>query len=116
MLEGRGRVSEGRFDLKKDPGGIADIEFMVQFRILAHAHEYPLLTEFTDNIRQLDGLEYCSLVSAEDAQFLRDNYRVFRDKIHSLSLQGEPAVVDETQFKEQRTRIRQLWHDLMGVE
>jgi glutamate-ammonia-ligase adenylyltransferase len=106
MLESKVSHVDGLFDLKKDPGGIADIEFMVQFSILAHAHEYPSLTEFTDNIRQLDGLEHCGLVSSEDAQFLRDNYRVFRDRIHSLSLQGEVAVVDSGQFTEQRARIR----------
>jgi glutamate-ammonia-ligase adenylyltransferase len=36
-------------------GGIADIEFMVQYKILANAHRYPDLVTYTDNIRQLDG-------------------------------------------------------------
>jgi hypothetical protein len=51
-----GSRTAGMFHLKQDPGGIADIEFMVQYAVLAHAHRYPALLTYTDNIRQLDGL------------------------------------------------------------
>ena len=36
-------VSETSFDLKHDRGGIVDIEFMVQYQILAHAEAHPEL-------------------------------------------------------------------------
>src|SRR5690606_28596463 len=44
------------FDLKQDAGGIVDIEFMVQYAVLAWSCRYPELLRFTDNIRILDGL------------------------------------------------------------
>ena len=44
------------FDLKQGRGGIADIEFVVQYEVLANACHDPDLLIFTDNIRQLDGL------------------------------------------------------------
>ncbi|MEN8132712.1 MAG: bifunctional [glutamate--ammonia ligase]-adenylyl-L-tyrosine phosphorylase/[glutamate--ammonia-ligase] adenylyltransferase [Pseudomonadota bacterium] len=113
MREGLARTPGGYFDLKKDLGGIADIEFMVQYGVLAHAHDYPSLTEFTDNIRLLDTLERCSLMSAEDAQSLRDIYRLFRDKVHSLSLQGEASVADVAEFVQERARVKQLWQEMM---
>ncbi len=113
MWEELGTRSDKLFDLKKDRGGIADIEFMVQYGILAHAHEYPQLVEYTDNIRLLDGLEHYRLMSAEDAQLLRDIYRTFRDKVHGLSLQGESAVVSATTFKAERARIMALWNEMM---
>jgi glutamate-ammonia-ligase adenylyltransferase len=102
-----------RFDLKKDPGGIADIEFMVQYCVLAHAHQYPSLSEFTDNIRILDGLAACGLLASNHARFLQDTYRSFRDRVHALSLQGKEAIVDAAEFREQRAGIKRLWQEMM---
>ncbi len=105
-----------RFDLKKDAGGIADIEFMVQYQVLAHAHDHARLSEFTDNIRILDGLAASGLLTAEDAGFLQDAYRGYRDSVHALSLQGESAaVVDGQEFAEERAGVQRLWRDLMEV-
>src|SRR5690606_23070528 len=47
-----GRAGPGEFDLKQDAGGIADIEFLVQYLVLAHAAEHPALVDCPDNIRQ----------------------------------------------------------------
>ncbi|MCB1719988.1 MAG: bifunctional glutamine synthetase adenylyltransferase/deadenyltransferase, partial [Candidatus Competibacteraceae bacterium] len=41
--------TEENFDLKQGPGGIADIEFMVQYAVLANAWRWPDLLIFTDN-------------------------------------------------------------------
>ncbi len=43
----------GLFDLKHDRGGMIDIEFMVQFLVLAHAHRYEELTRNLGNIALL---------------------------------------------------------------
>ena len=102
-----------QFDLKKDPGGIADIEFMVQYSVLAHAHDHHALTEFTDNIRILDRLAACSVLSPDSACCLQDAYRGFRDRIHALSLQGKGAVVDANECSEQRAGVRRSWRELM---
>ncbi len=56
MRDNLGHESAGRFDLKQGRGGIADIEFMVQFGVLRWAREAPDLTDFTDNVRLLAGL------------------------------------------------------------
>ena len=41
------------FDLKHDPGGMVDIEFAVQYLVLAHAHDHPALTRNAGNIALL---------------------------------------------------------------
>ncbi len=41
------------FDLKHDPGGMVDVEFTVQFLVLAHAHEHAGLTRNAGNIALL---------------------------------------------------------------
>src|SRR4029077_3758303 len=37
------------FDVKHDPGGMVDVEFAVQYLVLAHAHEHALLTRNLGN-------------------------------------------------------------------
>ena len=58
------------FDLKRDPGGIVDIEFVVQYLVLKHASEHAELTRWSDVIRLLEGLEHAGLVATEDASVL----------------------------------------------
>ena len=40
MLDGHPNPT-ALFDLKHDPGGMVDIEFVVQYLVLAHAHDHP---------------------------------------------------------------------------
>jgi glutamate-ammonia-ligase adenylyltransferase len=102
-----------RFDLKRDPGGIADIEFMVQYLVLAHAREYPELSTYPDNIRILESLIETDLMSRDAAVFLMDTYRAFRDRIHELTLQDQTTRVDAAQWSRERDRVRAYWQQLM---
>ncbi len=97
------------FNLKKDPGGVTDIEFIVQFLILAHAHEYPKLVYWSDNIRQLESLQGAGILPADTAVMLADAYRTLRDRIHELSLQEQNAVVDAGQFVREREAVKAAW-------
>ncbi|MGI9304098.1 MAG: bifunctional [glutamate--ammonia ligase]-adenylyl-L-tyrosine phosphorylase/[glutamate--ammonia-ligase] adenylyltransferase [Gammaproteobacteria bacterium] len=101
------------FNLKKDPGGIADIEFMVQYAVLAHAADHPEVTRYSDNIRILDGLEECSLMTPAQAAQLRDIYRAYRDRVHELDLQDEASVTTEDEFRESRSAVRVYWAEMM---
>ena len=113
MWEDLGKTSGQWFDLKQDPGGVADIEFMVQYCVLANAHDHPSLSVYTDNIRILESLSRCGLLSPQDAQALMDIYREYRDRVHALSLQGEAAVISATEFAQLRARVKDLWQVLM---
>jgi glutamate-ammonia-ligase adenylyltransferase len=101
------------FDLKQDPGGIADIEFMVQYAVLAHAHQYPQLLTYTDNIRQLDGLEQCGVLGAAQAGTLRDAYRGLRRWVHRRTLQEQPGVAPLDAVQDYRVGVLQLWRRIM---
>ena len=107
------KAGSGQFDLKRDPGGIADIEFMVQYEVLAHAGDYPALADYTDNIRILEQLARSGLMPSVDTQLLTDAYRTFRDRIHELTLQGHAAVVAEDDYPLYRREVRRLWQELM---
>ncbi|SEP90698.1 glutamate-ammonia-ligase adenylyltransferase [Ectothiorhodospira magna] len=101
------------FDLKRDPGGIADIEFMVQYLVLAHASRHPQLTTWPDNIRILESLIETGLMPRDDALFLMDTYRCFRDRIHELTLQELPARVPASDWTQEREQVRAFWQRLM---
>ncbi|CDH44100.1 glutamine synthetase adenylyltransferase [Candidatus Contendobacter odensis Run_B_J11] len=101
------------FDLKQGRGGIADIEFMVQYQILANAHRYPDLLIFTDNIRQIDGLERFDVLSIAHAARLRHAYRGLRRRIHRLTLQEQPAQIPADEARAERENVIRVWRQLM---
>lgn len=100
---------EAQFDLKQDAGGIVDIEFMVQYAVLAWSCRYPELLRFTDNIRILDGLRDAGLIAGEDVQHLQEAYKAYRAAAHRLALQKQPGKTPGDQFHDYRHDIIRLW-------
>lgn len=76
------------FDLKHDRGGMIDIEFMVQYLVLAHAHRYPQLTGNLGNIALLKMAGELGLIPLATAMTVRDGYREFRRLQHAERLNG----------------------------
>ena len=105
----------GQFDLKQDPGGVADIEFIVQYGTLRWASQLDADLEFTDNIRLLEGFGRAGLMPEEDVGLLADAYRTFRGRVHELSLQESKAVVGNEEFAELRGAVTAIWNRLMGA-
>ncbi len=105
----------GRFDLKRDPGGITDIEFVVQYAVLAHARRHPALLRWTDNVRLLGELAATGVLAAEDAGRLAAIYREFRDHLHHRHLAGQGADVDPARFSDQRAFVQGVWQQVMGA-
>lgn len=103
------KAAAGQFDIKQDAGGITDIEFLVQYLVLANANDTPALLDWTDNIRQLDSLAACGLLDATTAGALQDAYRAFRERVHRLSLDRLPALIGDTEFEAARHAVREAW-------
>ena len=97
------------FDLKQDPGGIVDIEFLVQYLVLAHAHRYPELVRWTDNVRLIQTLIGSAVLNEYTAHVLKHAYLIYRAAAHQLGLQEKPARVPAEKFERLRQRIRQIW-------
>jgi glutamate-ammonia-ligase adenylyltransferase len=116
QLNEKGVVDSAWFDLKNDRGGIADIEFLVQYGVLSRAADYPELVRYTDNIRLLDDLSDTGWISADEARLLADAYRTFRARLHRLTLQEEPGRVASTEFVEQRALVGEFWQRLMECD
>jgi glutamate-ammonia-ligase adenylyltransferase len=104
------RSGARQFDIKQDAGGIADIEFLVQYWVLAAAQAHPELLTYTDNVRQLDGLAAVGVLDDATAAWLKEAYIGYRTVLHHLSLEAEgERVVAAAPYAQTRDRLRELW-------
>ncbi len=104
----------GLFDVKHDRGGMIDIEFVVQFLILAHAHRHRALTGNLGNIALLKIAAGLGLVPEELAERCRNAYREFRRVQHALRLNGAPyARVPQEQVTGHARAVRELWKTVL---
>ena len=109
------RARTGEFDIKQDAGGIADVEFLVQYWVLEAAARLPQLLEHSDNVRQLEALARHGVIDADTATFLSDVYRRYRGVLHHASLEGDDArVVDAAPYTADRRRVESLWARTFG--
>jgi glutamate-ammonia-ligase adenylyltransferase len=107
---------EGVFDLKQDPGGMIDIEFIVQYVVLLHASRYPQLTANTGNIALLGLSGELGLIDPALAAGAADAYRVMRKLQHQVRLQGqENARVEPVLVAPHAQVVIQLWHSCFGA-
>jgi [glutamine synthetase] adenylyltransferase / [glutamine synthetase]-adenylyl-L-tyrosine phosphorylase len=105
-----------RFDIKRDSGGIADIEFLAQYWALSWAHEHPPVAMFSDTIRQLESVASADLVPQTIVDVLTAAYRTYRTRIHRLSLDAAPPIVPADEFAGTRAAVTAIWNATLGPE
>jgi glutamate-ammonia-ligase adenylyltransferase len=113
MRENLATKSAEKFDLKQSAGGIVDIEFMVQFGILANAANFSELTTYTDNVRLLESLQTQNVMSEIDASVLKKAYCAYRDAGHKRVLQGDKAIIEAENFLDLREKVTKIWQIIM---
>ena len=113
MRESLDKSDEHQFDIKQGVGGIADIEFMVQYAVLRWACDFPELTEWSDNARILEVLARQALLPNDLAEQLLKAYRAYRGEYHRLVLQQEKGLVSQEFFDSERKRVTGAWQMLM---
>lgn len=121
VVKMRAKMHEGHpnrsalFDLKHDEGGMVDIEFIVQFLVLAHAPRHPELLDNAGNIALLGRAGRAGLIDIELAGQVASAYRQLRQVQHQLRLNDASyARVDPTRFTEERQAVRTLWKQVLG--
>lgn len=114
MRDNLSKAKPGQFDVKQDAGGIADLEFLVQYWMLKWADRYPEIVTFSDNIRQLESLASGNLVPQSRVDFLVNTYRRYRERLHHLSLNGAKNIVDASEFVDERRGVMAVWEEVMG--
>lgn len=104
---------EGKFHLKQDAGGIVDIEFMAQYAVLAHAHDHPELTKWSDNVRIFESLAEAGVWEAETCEGLTKAYLLLRAAMHQIALANEPIVVESSHWDQTREYVISKWNEIV---
>ena len=108
------RSDAALFDLKHGRGGIGDIEFLVQYRVLAAAAEDAAVVFYSDNIRQLDALVAADMLEKRCGERLQDVYREYRLCVHRLVLDGRKPLCESARFAAEREFVASLWDDWLA--
>ena len=122
ILEMRRKVHAGHpnpspdFDLKHDAGGMVDIEFIVQFLVLAFSNTHPQLIGNLGNIALLRIAAEAGLIQATMAQEVGDAYRLLRARQHRLRLDGAEKTRANLELEPQLVQAREvvlaLWQEI----
>ncbi len=123
VLAMRRKIQDGHpnpsalFDLKYGAGGMVDIEFMVQYLVLAHSVDYRILTGNSGNLDLLQRAAELGLIAADEAAAVADAYRQFRRQQHTLRLQGvDKARSPFAEVAEHIAAVMSVWTGLFQVD
>jgi [glutamine synthetase] adenylyltransferase / [glutamine synthetase]-adenylyl-L-tyrosine phosphorylase len=102
-------VPNGQFDIKHSAGGMIDVEFVVQFWVLAFAGRYPALLGNVGNIELIKMAVAQNLVPAQIGLPAADAYQVLRDRQHAARLQAVKPQLAAEQVHSEKSAILALW-------
>ncbi len=115
MLDAHASNSTELFDIKQDPGGLVDVEFIVQYLILGHAHAHERLCGNLGNIALLRIAGELGLIPADLAEQVRNIYREYRRMQHAFRLDGiRGARVERDPYRRNIETVRELWSLVFG--
>ena len=101
------------FDIKQGAGGIIDVEFALQYLILAHAKRYPQLTKNIGNIALLNLMATLELVDTNLSLQVANAYREYRRLQHALKLQGATQMQVELRLvTDHALAVTKFWQQI----
>ena len=116
MLDGHPNKS-ALFDLKHDRGGMVNVEFIVQYLVLAHSHRQRRLLGNLGNIALLRIAGELGLIEARLAAEVGDAYRRFRKLQHELRLNNAAyARVPKDTVAGEANAVKELWRVVFGTD
>ena len=102
------RSDAARFDLKQGAGGLVDLEFVLQYGVLARAADVPALLQRRDSPGLIDALAGCGQLQADEAAALHQAHATLLEAGLACTLDRRPRLTAETAAIEQaRTAIGQ---------
>jgi [glutamine synthetase] adenylyltransferase / [glutamine synthetase]-adenylyl-L-tyrosine phosphorylase len=107
-------VPAGRFDVKHSPGGMMDVEFAVQYLVLAHGASHPPLLDNAGNIALLQRAESQGLLPEGLGRAAANGYRELRRAQHRARLDEKPTQFDADTLAGPRDAVLALWRVVFG--
>lgn len=108
-------VRAGHFDVKHSPGGMVDVEFVVQFLVLAHSVDHPELRPNLGNIALLRRAEAAGLLPDGMGRTAGDAYRALRQLQHRARLDEAATQIDAGQAEPLSAPVLALWAQVLGT-
>ena len=103
-------------NVKYARGGVVDVEFIVQYLILAHARQYPQLLDNYGNIALLNIAADCGLIDKTLAEQSRTAYRFYRQQQHNTKLRDAEKTEVTDELLAHYGNVRKLWREVFGEE
>ena len=107
-------IKNQRFDVKHSPGGMIDVEFAVQYLVLAESAAHAELLDNAGNIALLQRAEQAGLLAAGIGSAAADAYRDLRRAQHRARLDEQPTQVDPGALAGPRDAVLALWRAVFG--
>ena len=115
MVDAHATKSDTEFGLKHDPGGIIDVEFIVQYLILGYAHQHASLTGNLGNIALLRMAGELGLIDPQQAAAAGNAYREYRRLQHAKRLSANPkAPIPREEVETHIAAVDVLWQAVFG--
>jgi glutamate-ammonia-ligase adenylyltransferase len=108
-------VKHELFDVKHSAGGMMDVEFVVQYLVLAHAAQHALLLNNVGNIALLLSAEKVGLLPTGMGQAAGDAYRELRRVQHRARLDELPTQVSVAELAQACAAIQALWGQVFNA-
>ncbi|MFP5466100.1 MAG: bifunctional [glutamate--ammonia ligase]-adenylyl-L-tyrosine phosphorylase/[glutamate--ammonia-ligase] adenylyltransferase [Gammaproteobacteria bacterium] len=107
-------VRGDQFEIKHSPGGMVDVEFAVQYLVLAHSAAHPELRGNLGNITLLRHAESAGLLPPGVGQAAGDAYRELRRLQHRARLDESPTQLPAGDALALSTPVLTLWQHVLG--
>jgi glutamate-ammonia-ligase adenylyltransferase len=105
-------VKPAFFDVKHSAGGMLDVEFAVQYLVLAHAAQHPALLENVGNIALLLHAQEAGLLALSVGADAGSAYRELRRVQHKARLDEQPTQVPLAELENECASIKKLWQSV----
>ena len=94
---------------------MTDIEFMTQYLVLKHAHEFTHLCDNSDNVRILTDAAKIGCITDTQKQQLIKAYIDYRSRYHVLSLDQQGRCVKREEFSEDIKNVTSIWQAIFEL-
>jgi glutamate-ammonia-ligase adenylyltransferase len=102
------RSSDDRFDLKQGKGGLVDLEFLLQYLVLTHAHARPGLLQPRSTAELIATLVQCGVIADARRDALVEAHALLLQRSLDCTLDRRPRVVAcDSRIDTARSTIRE---------
>ncbi|MCX7946452.1 MAG: bifunctional [glutamate--ammonia ligase]-adenylyl-L-tyrosine phosphorylase/[glutamate--ammonia-ligase] adenylyltransferase [Hydrogenophilus sp.] len=108
-------IPQAHFHIKHSRGGLLDVEFIVQYLVLAYAPQNPLLLDNVGNIALLHRAAAAQLIPSDLAEGSAAAYRALRAEQHKLRLDERPLFLAPHEVSAIVEPVIALWNHLFAT-